>query len=125
MHFICFFFPPATYNFFCDVCNFPGRCTHMPSPTKGSFKIVAGNGASVGTVMILECFPRYRAISGGRISCVQENNVAQWNGGIPECKGETYVNHYTVHLLTRISDHSYWCTNDNHTQYSPVLGKFL
>lgn len=84
---------------FCDVCNFPGQCIRIPSPPKGSFNIVAGNGTSVGTVMTLECFPRYRAISGGLISCVQGSNGTQWNGGTPECKGETYINLNTVRFF--------------------------
>ncbi|MCJ8735190.1 hypothetical protein PDJAM_G00244140 [Pangasius djambal] len=68
----------------------PGQCTPMPSPPLGTLKLVAGNGTSVGTVMTLLCPVKHRAVSGGRISCVQETNTTEWTGGTPECKPLLY-----------------------------------
>lgn len=81
------------------MCHCLGQCTPIPPPSLGTLKVVAGNGTSVGTVMTLLCPARYRPISGGRISCVQENNSIYWSGGAPECKCKTYTNHDAVHLL--------------------------
>ncbi|XP_053480594.1 sushi domain-containing protein 3 [Ictalurus furcatus] len=67
-----------------------GLCTPMPSPPLGTFKIEAGDGITVGTVMTLQCPFLYRAVSGGLISCEQGNSGAQWIGSIPECKPLQY-----------------------------------
>ncbi|XP_062854618.1 sushi domain-containing protein 3 [Trichomycterus rosablanca] len=66
--------------------NQNGQCTPMPSPALGTLKLMAGNGTAVGTVMILMCPGKHRAIRGGRVICVQDSNSTQWSGGVPECK---------------------------------------
>lgn len=63
----------------------------MPTPPLGTFKIEAGNGTNVGTVMTLQCPFLYRAVSGGLISCEQGNSGAQWTGSIPDCKRKTHT----------------------------------
>ncbi|KAG7332226.1 hypothetical protein KOW79_004060 [Hemibagrus wyckioides] len=79
-----------------------GQCTPMPSPQLGTFKLVAGNGTSVGTVITLICPLNHRAISGGRITCVQENNITEWSGGIAVCKSVTHVEGFRLALLLSI-----------------------
>ncbi|KAI4894081.1 hypothetical protein NFI96_032952 [Prochilodus magdalenae] len=65
--------------------NQTGQCAPMQSPPLGTLKLVAGNGTSIGTVMTLQCPYKYRAVSGGRVSCVQDSDVALWSGGQPQC----------------------------------------
>ncbi|TSL97259.1 Sushi domain-containing protein 3 [Bagarius yarrelli] len=79
-----------------------GQCTPMSAPGQARFKIEAGNGTSVGTVMILVCPLNQRAINGGRISCEQESNITEWVGGIPECKSFTRLEAYHLALLLSI-----------------------
>ncbi|XP_036434829.1 uncharacterized protein LOC118813546 [Colossoma macropomum] len=66
--------------------NQTGQCAPMQSPVVGTLKLVVGNGTSVGTVMTLQCPYKHRAVSGGRVSCVQDSNTALWSGGVPECR---------------------------------------
>ncbi|XP_026870793.2 uncharacterized protein LOC113580445 isoform X1 [Electrophorus electricus] len=66
--------------------NQKDQCTPMQSPPLGTLKLVAGNGTSIGTVMTLQCPYTHRAVSGGRVMCMQDSNRVQWTGGVPECK---------------------------------------
>ncbi|KAM9475646.1 sushi domain-containing protein 3 [Clarias gariepinus] len=68
----------------------PGQCTVMKNPQFGTFKLVTGNGTSVGTVMTLSCQITFKAFSGGHVSCVQDSNGTQWTGGKPECRPILY-----------------------------------
>ncbi|XP_072538311.1 uncharacterized protein susd3 [Salminus brasiliensis] len=81
-----------------------GQCTPMQSPALGTLRLTVGNGTSVGTVMTLECPYKHRAVSGGRVSCVQDSNITQWSGGVPECKPlSRYEDHgFRVALLASI-----------------------
>ncbi|KAF4070643.1 hypothetical protein AMELA_G00287840 [Ameiurus melas] len=62
-----------------------GLCPALRRPDLGTFKILAGDGTSVGTVMSLQCPFLYRAVSGTLISCNQENIGTNWTGSIPVC----------------------------------------
>ncbi|KAK2840867.1 hypothetical protein Q7C36_012446 [Tachysurus vachellii] len=79
-----------------------GQCTSIPPPQLGTLKLVAGNGTSVGTVMTLICPLNHRAISGGRITCVQESNITEWSGGIPACRSVTHIEGFRLALLLSI-----------------------
>lgn len=68
------------------VHNQTGQCPPLLSPVIGSFKVVAGDGTSVGTVIRLQCPSRHRAVSGSQMLCVWSSNDTHWSGGIPECK---------------------------------------
>ncbi|XP_047656139.1 sushi domain-containing protein 3 isoform X2 [Tachysurus fulvidraco] len=74
----------------------------MPPPQLGKFELVAGNGTSVGTVMTLICPLNHRAISGGRITCVQESNITEWSGGIPACRLVTHIEGFRLALFLSI-----------------------
>ncbi|XP_012602605.2 sushi domain-containing protein 3 isoform X1 [Microcebus murinus] len=66
--------------------NRTGTCAQLPLPPKGTFQVLRGDGASLGTVLLFHCPSGHQMVGSGLLTCVWKGSVAEWSSGTPVCK---------------------------------------
>uniref|UniRef100_A0A2K6FCG1 Sushi domain containing 3 n=1 Tax=Propithecus coquereli TaxID=379532 RepID=A0A2K6FCG1_PROCO len=66
--------------------NRTGACTQLPLPPKGTFQVLRGDGASLGTVLLFHCPSGHQMVGSGLLTCIWKGSIAEWSSGTPVCK---------------------------------------
>ncbi|XP_003795113.1 sushi domain-containing protein 3 [Otolemur garnettii] len=66
--------------------NHTGTCVQLRLPPQGTFQVLRGDGASVGTVLLFHCPSGHQMVGSGLLTCIWKGSVAEWSSGTPVCK---------------------------------------
>ncbi|XP_010598963.2 sushi domain-containing protein 3 [Loxodonta africana] len=66
--------------------NHTGTCSQVKPPPQGTFRVLRGNGTSVGTVLLFQCPSGHQMGGPGLVTCAWKGSVAEWSSGTPVCK---------------------------------------
>lgn len=69
--------------------NRTGTCPRVQLPQGGALQVLLGDGASLGTVVVVHCPSGHQMVGSGLLTCAWKGSVAEWSSGTPVCTAVT------------------------------------